>query len=117
MINYNEDDLKKLAILYNKKEKKLYPKGTKPFNYVSLINKIYKKSNKDIKKTILEFMGAYNFTIHDNKSFLQTYNFIFKIPLSVMPLFVNNPSHIPNNNDICNNWKYIIAQWRLSIGK
>jgi|WetSurMetagenome_2_1015567.scaffolds.fasta_scaffold75281_2 hypothetical protein len=61
------------------------------------------------EKSLMEFLGAYDSVVYDEKSWNMLHDFLYQTPLNDMPRYLNcSESEL---------WKSRIAQWRLKINK
>lgn len=114
MNTYTIDEVKVLAQIYE--EDNIFPtlseEETKSFggnfSYVELMEAVILEK-KLPGASLLEFIGAYDNVIYDQKSHDMLFNFLFIIPMTDMPKHINNEG--PEE------WMKKVATWRMKIGK
>jgi hypothetical protein len=114
MNTYTIDDVRALAQIYeenavpsvlSEEDKKLYGGN---FSYVELMEAVI-KDKKLPEASLLEFVGAYDNVVFDQKSHDMLFNFLFVLPLRDMSTHINDKGS--------EEWKNKVATWRFQIGK
>ena len=110
---YTIEDIRILAQIYSENiieylSKKEIEQYGGAFSYTDLMETII-KDKKLPGASLMEFLGAYESVVYDEKSSKVLHDFLFETPIEEMPLHINDEGTLL--------WQNRVATWRLKINK